>query len=248
MAKLRHLVAGNWKMNGSHAMAAALIAALKPNSAGTACDLLICPPFPYLLPAAEELQGSAIRLGAQDCAVGESGAHTGDVSASMLKDCGCSHVILGHSERRADHGESSALVAAKAKSAQAAGLIAIVCVGETEAQRDSGETLNIVESQIVNSVPTGSTSANLVIAYEPVWAIGTGRTPTTADVEAVHRHIRRLLIAAMRDGESVRILYGGSVKPGNAAELMAVAEVNGALVGGASLKAADFLGIAAACR
>ena len=247
MAALRHLVAGNWKMNGGRDMTAALIGELMAKSAGLGCDLLVCPPFPYLLPAAELLQGTAIGLGAQDCAVADSGAHTGDVAAPMLKDCGCSHVILGHSERRADHGESSALVAAKAKSAQAAGLIAIVCVGETEAQRDGGETLKVVESQIVNSVPTGSTAANLVIAYEPVWAIGTGRTPTTGDVEAVHRHIRRLLVGSMKDGEAVRILYGGSVKPGNAAELMAVAEVNGALVGGASLKAADFLGIAAAC-
>jgi triosephosphate isomerase len=192
--------------------------------------------------------GSTIALGAQDCASQESGAHTGDVAAAMLKDCGCSHVILGHSERRADHGESSAEVAAKAKAAQAAGLIAIVCVGETEAQRDAGDTLKIVESQIVNSVPNGSTPQNLVVAYEPVWAIGTGRTPTAGDVEVVHRHIRQLLVGAVKGGEGVRILYGGSVKPSNAAELMAVPEVNGALVGGASLKAADFLGIAAACK
>ena len=248
MAKLRHLVAGNWKMNGSRGMAAALIAELKSQSAGLPADLLVCPPFPYLIHASEFLMGSAIGLGAQDCAPQESGAHTGDVGATMLKDCGCSHVILGHSERRTNHGESSAQVAAKATTAQGAGLCAIVCVGETDAQRDAGETLKVVESQIVNSIPTSATVANLVVAYEPVWAIGTGRTPTSGDVEVVHRHIRRLLIAGVKDGQGVRILYGGSVKPSNAAELMAVPDVNGALVGGASLKAADFLGIAAACQ
>jgi len=247
MAKLRHLVAGNWKMNGSRAMAAQLIAELKAQTAGLNADLLVCPPFPYLIHAHEFLTGSTIALGAQDCAPKESGAHTGDVAAPMLKDCGCAYVILGHSERRADHGESSAEVAAKAKAAQAAGLIAIVCVGETDSQRVAGETLKVVESQIMNSVPQGSTAANLVIAYEPVWAIGTGKTPTAGDVEVVHAHIRKLLVAGLKDGQGVRILYGGSVKPSNAAELMAVPEVNGALVGGASLKAADFLGIAAAC-
>jgi triosephosphate isomerase len=246
MTKLRHLIAGNWKMNGSRAMAAQLVEELGAKSGGLDCDLLVCPPFPYLGIVAPLLKG--IALGGQDCAAQESGAHTGDIAAAMLKDCGCSHVILGHSERRADHGESSALVAAKAKAAQGAGLCAIVCVGETEQQRDAGETLKVVESQVVNSIPTGSTTANLVIAYEPVWAIGTGRTPTIGDVEVVHRQIRQLLRAGVPSGESVRILYGGSVKPSNAAELMAVPEVNGALVGGASLKAADFLGIATACR
>jgi triosephosphate isomerase len=248
MAKLRHLVAGNWKMNGNRSMAAALIADIKAQSAGLAADLLVCPPFPYLIHASEFLMGSDIALGAQDCAPKESGAHTGDVAAAMLKDCGCAYVILGHSERRTDHGESSAEVAAKAKAAQAAGLIAMVCVGETEGQRDSSETLKVIESQIANSIPAGSTTANLVVAYEPVWAIGTGKTPTAGDVEVVHAHIRQLLQAGVKGGEGVRILYGGSVKPSNAAELMAVPEVNGALVGGASLKAADFLGIAAACR
>ena len=248
MGKLRHLVAGNWKMNGSRAMTNELIEALrKADPAGTS-DLLVCPPFPYLVQAAELLQGSGIALGAQDCAVAESGAHTGDVAAAMLKDVGCSHVILGHSERRADHGETSALVANKAKAAQAAGLCAIVCVGETDSQRNAGETLKFVEAQIAGSIPSQSTPETLVVAYEPVWAIGTGRTPTVADVEAVHRHIRKLLVAALGGGAGVRILYGGSVKPSNAVELMAVPEVNGALVGGASLKAADFLGIAAACR
>jgi triosephosphate isomerase len=247
MAKLRHLVAGNWKMNGSRAMAAQLISELKAGSSGLNADLLVCPPFPYLIHAHEFLTGSTIALGAQDCAPQESGAHTGDVAPIMLKDCGASHVILGHSERRTDHGESSAEVAAKAKAAQAAGLVAIVCVGETDSQRVAGETLKVVESQIVNSIPQGSGPANLVVAYEPVWAIGTGKTPTAGDVEVVHAHIRKLLVGSLKDGQGVKILYGGSVKPSNAAELMAVPEVNGALVGGASLKAADFLGIAAAC-
>ncbi|WP_395021635.1 triose-phosphate isomerase [Dongia sp.] len=244
---MRHLVAGNWKMNGSRAMAAQLISELKAASAGLNADLLVCPPFPYLIHAHEFLTGSTIALGAQDCAAQESGAHTGDVAPMMLKDCGATHVILGHSERRSDHGESSAEVAAKAKAAQAAGLVAIVCVGETDSQRVAGETLKVVESQIVNSVPQGSSPANLVVAYEPVWAIGTGKTPTAGDVEVVHAHIRKLLVSSLKDGQGVKILYGGSVKPSNAAELMAVPEVNGALVGGASLKAADFLGIAAAC-
>jgi triosephosphate isomerase len=248
MAVLRHLVAGNWKMNGSRAMVAQLTAELGQGTSGLACDLLVCPPFPYVPIVGDLLKGKFIALGAQDCAPKESGAHTGDVAAVMLKDVGCSHVIVGHSERRADHGETSAEVAVKAKAAQAAGLCAVVCVGETEAQRDAGDTLKIVESQIANSIPTGSDAANLVVAYEPVWAIGTGRTPTTGDVEVVHRHIRKLLAAGVQGGAQVRILYGGSVKPANAAELMAVPEVNGALVGGASLKASDFLGIAAACR
>jgi triosephosphate isomerase len=247
MAQLRHLVAGNWKMNGSGAMAARLIDELRAKAGGLPCDLLICPPFPYLIPAARQIEGSSLALGAQDCAMAQSGAHTGDVSAAMLKDAGCGYVIVGHSERRADHGESSALVAAKAKAAQGAGLRAVVCVGETGEERDAGKTLAVVESQIVNSIPVESSAANLVVAYEPVWAIGTGRTPTAADVEAVHHQIRRLLVAGVKDGGTVRILYGGSVKPSNAKELMAVSEVNGALVGGASLKSADFLGIAAAC-
>jgi triosephosphate isomerase len=252
MAGIRALVAGNWKMNGSRAMAAALTEELARRSKASpdlAADLLICPPFPYLIPTAQQLTGSRIALGAQDCHTAASGAHTGDISAAMLKDAGCSHVILGHSERRADHGEASALVAAKAKAAQAAGLVAIVCVGETEAERDAGNTLKIVEKQIVESLPKGSIASNLVVAYEPVWAIGTGKTPTAADVEALHRHIRKLLAGRLgAEGAKVRILYGGSVKPSNAVELMAVPEVNGALVGGASLKADDFWAIAAACR
>lgn len=240
---IRPLVAGNWKMNGSQAMAAALVAEIRALNAAepASVDLLVCPPFPYIGEVGAALAGSGIALGGQDCHMAAAGAHTGDVSAAMLADLGCSHVILGHSERRADHGEGSLLVAAKARAAIEARLTAIVCVGETEAERDAGEAEKIVEKQITESIPSGASSSNLVIAYEPVWAIGTGRTPSVADVAAMHRHIRSLVA----DRGPVRILYGGSVKPANAAELMAVAEVNGALVGGASLKAADFMAIAA---
>ncbi len=246
---VRPLAAGNWKMNGSRQMTADLIAGLVARAgAGLAADVLVCPPFPYIPAALTAVAGSGIAVGGQDCHAKPAGAHTGDVAAVMLADLGCRYVILGHSERRTDHGESSAQVAAKTSAALAAGLTAIVCIGETELQRDRGETLKIVENQIVESLPAGVTAANLVVAYEPVWAIGTGRTPTTADVAAVHAHIRKLLQARLADGGAVRVLYGGSVKPANAAELMAVPEVNGALVGGASLKADDFWAIAAACK
>lgn len=250
-ANVRPLVAGNWKMNGTRQFALDLTKALaaKIVAAGSnvPADVLICPPFPYL-EAVQTVAGDRIFWGAQDCHPKASGAHTGDISAAMLADLGCTYVILGHSERRTDHGESSALVQAKAVAALAAGLIAIVCVGETEAERDRGETIKVVEKQILESLPAAATADNLVIAYEPVWAIGTGRTPTNADVEAVHGAIRRLLRQKLADGGKVRILYGGSVKPGNAAELMGIPEVNGALVGGASLKIEDFWAIVSACR
>jgi triosephosphate isomerase (TIM) len=247
--RLRPLIAGNWKMNGSRAQTEALIDDLKGRLAAKsdlAADLLVCPPAAYVAPAATLLEGSGIALGGQDCHAKQSGAHTGDVSAAMLADCGCRYVILGHSERRADHGESSELVAAKAKAALEAGLIAIVCVGETEAQRDRGTTLDVISSQLEASVPADAEAGSLVIAYEPVWAIGTGRTPTPEDVAAVHAHIRGLLKAWFKDGAEMRILYGGSVKASNAATLMHVAEVNGALVGGASLKGDEFWTIALA--
>jgi triosephosphate isomerase len=247
---VRPLAAGNWKMNGTRQMTAELIAGLAQRARGAnpVAEILVCPPFPYLPGAVSAASGSRIAVGGQDCHAKASGAHTGDVAAAMLADIGCQYVILGHSERRTDHGESNAVVAAKAAAALAAGLTAIVCVGETEAERDRGETLKIVENQIVESLPSGVRAANLVIAYEPVWAIGTGRTPTIEDVAAVHALIRKLLKDKLADGGSVRILYGGSVKPNNAVELMAVPEVNGALVGGASLKAEDFWAIVAACR
>jgi triosephosphate isomerase len=250
-ANVRPLAAGNWKMNGSRQMALDLARGIAAKVAeagpGLATDVLICPPFPYVDLVAGAVNGQ-VAVGGQDCHAKGGGAHTGDTAAPMLADLGCRFVILGHSERRADHHESSAEVKSKAAAALAAGLIAIVCVGETEAERDRGETVKVVEKQIVESLPDTATSANLVIAYEPVWAIGTGRTPTTSDVAVVHRAIRQLLGKTLADGGLVRILYGGSVKPSNAAELMSVPDVNGALVGGASLKVDDFWAIVTACR
>jgi triosephosphate isomerase len=201
-----------------------------------------------LFTAAATVVGSKLAIGAQDCHPAASGAHTGDISAEMLADAGASAVIVGHSERRADHHETDEVVRQKALAARRAGLVAIVCVGETRAERDAGKALEVVGRQLDGSVPDGATAANLVVAYEPVWAIGTGLTPTPKDVEEVHAFIRKKLTERLKgEGAAVRILYGGSVKPGNAAELMAVPHVNGALVGGASLKAVDFLAIAAAC-
>jgi len=246
---IRPLIAGNWKMNGLKASMTefeAMLAGGKP-LAGKA-DLLVCPPATLVAAFAEKARGKQIAVGAQDCHPKASGAHTGDISAEMLADAGASAIIVGHSERRADHGESDALVRQKAEAAWRAGLTAIVCIGETQAQRDGGQALHICGGQLNGSLPDTATAANLVVAYEPVWAIGTGLTPTTADVEQVHRFIRDTLSDRFKDeGTRIRILYGGSVKPSNAAELMAVANVNGALVGGASLKAADFLAIAAGC-
>lgn len=239
------LIAGNWKMNTDRASGVALAEALGEAAKEIAgADMAICPPALYLEAAGVAVKGSFVSLGAQDCHTAESGAHTGDISANMLADIGCTFVIVGHSERRADHGESDALVKAKAEAARAAGLVPIVCVGETEAERDAGKALEVVESQIRGSVPPGLDGSTLVVAYEPVWAIGTGRTPTVADVEAMHAHMRKVMADLSSDAENVRLLYGGSVKPGNAKELMGVANVDGALVGGASLKAEDFIAIA----
>ena len=248
-SRLRPLIAGNWKMNGSRTQTEALISDLKARRASKpelAADLLVCPPAAYLMQAAKLAEGSGIAVGGQDCHTRQSGAHTGDIAAAMLADCGCRYVIVGHSERRADHGESSELVAAKAKAAHEAGLIAIVCVGETEAERDRGATLDVISAQLEGSVPADADTANLVIAYEPVWAIGTGRTPTLDDVATVHAHIRRLLTGWFEDGAEMRVLYGGSVKASNAASLLHVPDVNGALVGGASLKGEEFWAIALA--
>lgn len=237
----RKLVAGNWKMNGSVAQLAELDAIAAAARAHPDVDVAVCPPFTLVAAAA---QRGTIVIGAQDVHPNEKGAHTGDVSAAMLKEAGASLVIVGHSERRADHAETDALVRAKAEAVIAAGLTAIVCVGETEAERDAGRAVAVVEGQLDGSVPLGATAARLVIAYEPVWAIGTGRTPTVADVAEMHAAIRTRLGALVgSEAEAVRILYGGSVKPSNAAELMAVANVDGALVGGASLTAADFVPI-----
>jgi triosephosphate isomerase len=247
---IRPLIAGNWKMNGLKASVSELQAMMEgaPKVAGKT-DLLVCPPATLIAAFADRLRGSkTVSIGAQDCHPNASGAHTGDISAEMLADAGATAVIVGHSERRADHGESDALVRQKAEAAWRAGLTAIVCIGETQAHRDGGKTLEICGGQLGGSLPDNATSANLVVAYEPVWAIGTGLTPTPGDVEQVHKFIRDTLTARFKDeGAKIRILYGGSVKPSNAAELMAVPNVNGALVGGASLKAADFLAIAAGC-
>ncbi len=246
---IRPLIAGNWKMNGLKASIAEFDAMLAGAAEVAAkADLLVCPPATLVAAFAERARGKKLAIGAQDCHSNASGAHTGDISAEMLADAGASAIIVGHSERRADHGESDLMVMQKAEAAWRAGLTAIVCVGETQAQRDAGQTLDILHGQLNLSLPEGSRAANLTVAYEPVWAIGTGLTPTAKDVEQIHGFIRQLLTSRFSaEGTRMRILYGGSVKPSNAAELMAVANVNGALVGGASLKAADFLAIAKGC-
>jgi len=248
---MRALIAGNWKTNGLAGDARELAEGLKVRRAAAeppaepGVELLVCPPFPYLGLVAEILSDSPIALGAQDCHSAGVGAHTGDTAAVMLRDVGCSYVIVGHSERRGDHGETDAQVRAKAEAALAAGLVPIVCVGETEQERNAGKTLAVIARQVKGSVPAGMDAERLVVAYEPVWAIGTGRTATPADVVQVHTEIRRLLVGLVGEGaQSVRILYGGSVKPDNAAELLSQANVDGALVGGASLKAEDFWAIA----
>ncbi len=236
----RKLVAGNWKMNGL-ADALVEIDALREALPAPDCDVLVCPPATLI----SRMAALGLPVGAQDCHPAASGAHTGDLSAEMLSDAGAVAVIVGHSERRADHGETDAMVADKARAAWRAGLLAIICVGETEAERDAGRALEVVGRQLAGSVPDRATAEGMVIAYEPVWAIGTGRTPTLEEIGAVHAFIRAAMVerfgAAI--GAGMRILYGGSVKPSNAAEIFAVADVDGGLVGGASLKAADFLPI-----
>jgi triosephosphate isomerase len=246
----RPLVAGNWKMNGLKASAAEL-GKIAQDGGGLAAkvDLMICPPATLVAAFAAAAAGKGIGIGAQDCHAEAAGAHTGDISAEMLKDAGASAVIVGHSERRTDHKETDAEVRAKALAARRAGLMSIVCIGETKAEREAGTTLDVVGRQLEGSLPDGATASEMVIAYEPVWAIGTGLTPTPADVAEVHRFIRAKLTDRFgAAGQGMRILYGGSVKPSNAGELLTIDNVDGALVGGASLKAADFLGIAAAYR
>jgi triosephosphate isomerase (TIM) len=243
---MKKLAAGNWKMNGSLAALAEVDALIAAHPA-PACEMLLCPPTPLIAAMAARAEGSALQVGGQDCHQNTSGAHTGDVSAAMLAEAGASHVILGHSERRADHGESSDLVRQKAEAALAGGLIAVVCLGETEAERDAGATLAVIGAQLDASIPAGSTAATVLIAYEPVWAIGTGRTPTLAQIAEVHGFLRARLAGLIgAEAAGLRLLYGGSVKPSNAAEIFALPEVDGALVGGASLKAADFGAIVAA--
>ena len=252
MARTRRpLIAGNWKMNGLKADALALTRSVADGvrQAGwTDRDVLVCPPATLVMAIADALQGSGVLLGGQDCHAKPNGAHTGDIAAEMLRDCGASHVIVGHSERRADHGETDAVVRAKAEAAWRAGLVPVICIGETLSEREAGRTLAVLETQLRGSVPNGATSSNAVVAYEPVWAIGTGKTPTTAEVAAAHAHIRTVLAGLMGEASQVRLLYGGSVKDSNAAELLAAGDVDGALVGGASLKASEFLTIAKAAQ
>ena len=241
---MRPLVAGNWKMNGlAHSLKelGALKAALEAQA--PTAEVLVCPPFTLIAQAAWHVKG-AFALGGQDCHAKPSGAHTGDIAAEMLKDAGAAYVIVGHSERRNDHGERDADVAAKAEAAWRAGLTAIICIGETEDQRCAGDAHHVCTRQIDGSVPLAATAANTVLAYEPVWAIGTGRTPTADEITHMHAHIRELLVRRLGAGATqMRILYGGSVKPDNAREILNLPEVNGALVGGASIKSDDFLRI-----
>ena len=249
-AKRRPLIAGNWKMNGlkkdAKALASALAKHMKKKKGKYPFDMLVCPPFTLLGAVGGALKGSAVMLGAQDCHVDESGAHTGDVSPGMLKDIGCDYVIVGHSERRADHKEGNPLVKAKAEAALKVGLKVIVCIGETLAQRDAGRPLAVNRRLLKGSLPDGATAANTVIAYEPVWAIGTGRVATPDQAQEIHAAVRRALIRALGEEEAamMRIIYGGSMKPDNARELMACKDVDGGLIGGASLNAKDFWAIA----
>lgn len=248
--QIRPMIAGNWKMNGSKAALAEarkVADALIKGAGGDSVDVMICPPATLVAPLAAALDGGRVAVGGQDCHVNVSGAHTGDVAAEMLRDAGASAVIVGHSERRSDHGETSKIVRAKAEAAHRARLTAIVCIGETAGERRSDLTLRVVARQLADSLPDAASAANTIVAYEPVWAIGTGLTPTPQDVKDVHATIRDALSKRFGpDGAKMRILYGGSVKPDNAKDLMAVANVDGALVGGASLKADDFLGIISA--
>jgi triosephosphate isomerase (TIM) len=243
---MRQLIAGNWKMNTLRAEAASLATAVLESAVGLDCELVVCPPFVHLEAVARLLAASSVAVGGQDCHQASQGAHTGDVSARMLRDSGATWVILGHSERRQDHGETDELVREKAVAARAAGLVPIVCVGETDEQRRGGQETEIVGWQIAGSLPKEFEG---VVAYEPVWAIGSGKTPTEQQVAAMHAFIREELNRQFGEaGGRIRILYGGSVRPANAAALLALPDVNGALIGGASLKAEDFLAIARATR
>ena len=244
------LIAGNWKMNGLLADGTDLakeVASEVKKLGKPECEFLVCPPFTLLTSVKKALRGSKVALGAQDCHTAEKGAHTGDISPLMLKDIGCTYALVGHSERRSDHNESNELVCKKAQALHDAGLKAVICIGETLQERESGKTIEVCTQQIMGSVPENANANNTVIAYEPVWAIGTGKTPTAAEVQETHAAIRK--VVAKKLGKSIankiRLLYGGSVKPSNAAELLALEDVDGALIGGASLKASDFMGISA---
>ena len=241
------VIAGNWKMNKTPTETKAFMTEFKTiMPRGRWCDVALCVPAVCIPAAVRAMRETRIGIGAENCNANASGAYTGEIAANMLLDAGCKYVILGHSERRTDHGETDAQVAAKSLAAHEAGLVAVICVGETEAQRDAGQTLEVIAAQLAGSIPEGATATNTVIAYEPVWAIGTGRTPTNDQIAEVHALMRERLTARFADGGDMALLYGGSVKPGNAAEIFAIPHVNGALVGGASLKAADFGPIIAA--
>jgi triosephosphate isomerase len=251
MAEQRKLIAGNWKMNNLAAEGEALageIGAYAASSESPGCDLLVCPPATIVQTVAMRLRGSPVAVGGQNCHAEPSGAYTGEISALMLADAGATYVILGHSERRHGLGETDAMVQAKVSAAHGAGLVAIVCIGETEAQRDAGETLAVLSGQLDGSLGQGTfTGANTVVAYEPVWAIGTGRTPTEEEIAIAHNHIRAALQQRIGPpADQIRLLYGGSMKPENAAAILAIDNVDGGLIGGASLKADDFCAIAAA--
>ncbi|MFL2669151.1 MAG: triose-phosphate isomerase [Alphaproteobacteria bacterium] len=242
---MRPLIAGNWKMNTLRADGSALVVGLIEQLAGEdpGCDILLCPPFVSLGLIGDIIAQSPILLGAQDCHKEESGAYTGSISAPMLSDAGCGFVIVGHSERRAQYNETDFLVSEKARTAHENALVSIVCVGETLVDRDADNTLSVVEEQLLGSVPKGANAKNTVIAYEPVWAIGTGKTPTTIQIREVHDHLRMLLENNFADGKGFRILYGGSMNSANAGEILSIKNVNGGLVGGASLTVKDFWGI-----
>ena len=244
-SKIKPLIAGNWKMNGGRKGIAQLrLLLVKLRNVKLTADVMVCPPALDISTAVETIRSSKIQIGGQDCHTEPYGAHTGDVSAAMLKAYGAKAVIVGHSERRLDYAETDKLIKAKAQAAVQAKLSPIVCVGETFKERKAGKTLRVVGAQLRGSLPNTAKPRQVIVAYEPVWAIGTGLTPTVEEVAQVHAYIRKALVRRYGvDGESVRILYGGSVKPDNAAELLAVNHVNGALVGGASLKASDFMKI-----
>lgn len=242
----RKLAAGNWKMNGTAAQLAEL-EAMKDAAETQTTDVLICPPATLISRAASTVSGSKIAIGGQDCHANESGAHTGDISAEMLADAGAGYVITGHSERRVDHSETNEIVSAKSEAAYGQNLVAVICIGESLEERESGRTLDVVGAQLAGSTPDAASSVNTVIAYEPVWAIGTGKVPTLEQIAEVHDFMRAELVARFGyDGNAFRLLYGGSVKPSNASDIFAVSNVDGALVGGASLKASDFNAIISA--
>jgi triosephosphate isomerase len=252
MSARRPLIAGNWKMNltrGDARRLAVDVATLRKSDPDAAFDMLVCPPFTMLEAVSQMIEDSGVYLGGQTCHFEESGAHTGDISAPMLADVGCTHVILGHSERRTNHGETNELVKKQAESAHNESLITIICVGETEEERESGKALETVTEQVLNSIPENATYGNTVIAYEPVWAIGTGKVATPDDVQEMHQSIRETLkgMLGQEEADGILILYGGSMKPSNAKDLLALADVDGGLIGGASLKPEDFWEIAESC-